>query len=127
MVPDQLSTKTIALPAAGATANTASIDLGFVTPGSLPALEAQLSVPATPSLVDAKTIIYYLEDSPDNATFTRRGIFGTQLGAGGAGAAAAVYRLSLPPDVKRYLRGSADVLAAGGSNIAVSFTFRLAA
>jgi hypothetical protein len=118
---------TTALPAAGANVTSASIDLGAATAGRIPRVEADISVPATPSLVDAKTIIFTLMDSADNITFAADAwapAF-TITGAGGLGAAAADFRIKLPIGVKRYIALNAAVLAAGGSNIAVSFQLAL--
>lgn len=112
----------VALPAAGASAYTASIDLG--TGPHLERTEFQLDLPATPALVDAKTVIGALQDSADNVTFADIAALGviTALGAGGVGAAAQTATFRLPPTVNRYLRARFTVLAAGGSNIAVTGT-----
>lgn len=129
MIRDQLSTKTVALPAAGATAVTASLDLKSTNPGPLPALQVELELPDLENLVDAKTVSVILEHSADDVTFVTVPTVGNMVvtGAGGAGAAAKVWRFNLPPDVKRYIRGSATVLAAGGDNTASALTLALAA
>lgn len=113
-----------ALPAAAASAVTDSLDLGQDKVQSLEAIEFEISVPATPELVDAKTITYTIEDSADDVTFAAVDplISTTSLGAGGAGAAAKLTRFRLPSHTRRYVRLKAAVEAAGGSNIAVSFT-----
>lgn len=118
---DYLLISTKALPAAGATANGDSIDLGASS--SPEAVQFNLSVAAVPALVDAKTIIYTFEDSADNSSFAAIAELSTvtSTGAGGVGAAAVDRNVYLPPSVRRYVRVSATVLAAGGSNIAVSF------
>lgn len=120
--------KTKALPAAAATAYTDSINLGTVIPGPIGSgLELQILCPAVPDLVDAKTITYYLQDSADDSTFANVVGVGNivQTGAGGVGAAAVTVRLYLPPGIRQYIRVSAAVLTAGGSNIAKSFTLQL--
>lgn len=115
---------TKALPAAAASAVTASLDLGQDKIQSLEAIEFEISVPATPALVDAKTIIYTVEDSADNSSFAAvdPAITTTSLGAGGVGAAAKLTRFRLPSHTRRYVRLKATVLTGGGDNTAVSFT-----
>lgn len=116
--------KTKAHAAAAASASTASIEVG---PGMVETMQAQIVAPAVPALVDAKTIIFTFEDSADDSTFAAIPELATltQLGAGGAGAAAATRTVYLPPSVRKYVRVTAAVLAAGGDNTAVSFTFQL--
>lgn len=116
------------LPAAAASVGTAGIDLGQTTLG--PAgdeFEGVISIDATPSLVDAKTIILTVEDSADNSSFAAIAGLGTLTvtGAGGVGAAAASQRFRFPPGTRRYVRVSAAVLTAGGDNTAVSFYLSL--
>lgn len=109
-----------ALPAAGASAYTASLDIG--TGPHVERTEFQLDIPATPALVDAKTVIGALQDSADNVTFADIAALGviTALGAGGVGAAAQTATFRLPPTANRYLRARFTVLAAGGNNTAVT-------
>jgi hypothetical protein len=116
-----------ALPAAGASASTDSLDLGTTTGGRIPRVELRLKVPATPDLVDTKTIIYTFEDSADNSSFAAVADLPTvtSTGAGGVGAAAVERNFKLPIGIRKYVRVTAAVLAAGGSNIAVSFTLAL--
>ncbi|MEA3186221.1 MAG: hypothetical protein QOD99_51 [Chthoniobacter sp.] len=117
----------IALPAAGAAANTAALNLGTTTPGRVPRVELLVSVPATPSLVDAKTIIHTVQDSADGVTFAAVADLPTitQLGAGGVGAAAVSRQFKLPIGLKQYVRLNSAVLAAGGDNTAISATLAL--
>lgn len=117
-----------ALAAAGATANSAAINLGAVEPGQLVnEFDVLIEVPATPSLVDAKTVIFTLQDSADGTTFAAIPELATLtiLGAGGVGAAAAERRVKLPTSVRQYLRLSQVTLAAGGDNTAISSTLSL--
>jgi len=117
-----------ALPAAAATANGASLDLGDIFIGTLAdRVEVVVSVPATPSLADTKNATLTLQDSADNATFAAIASLAPLIvtGAGGAGAAAASRRYKLPPGTRRYLRLSSAVDSAGGSNIAVSATLQV--
>ncbi len=115
---------TTALPAANANNNSASIDTAEVNPGRVPGVELLMSMPATPSLVDAKTITLTLQDSADNATFNNVVDVPAQVvtGAGGVGAAALSYQFKLPIGLRRYVRLNAAVLAAGGDNTAISTT-----
>lgn len=123
-------TKTKALPAAAAANYSNSIDLGQTTLGpAADHIEVEISIPATPALVDDKTIILTLKDSADDSTFTAIPAIATltQTGAASAGAAAASRRFKLPPSCRRYLRLDAAVLTAGGDNTAVSYTLKVLA
>lgn len=122
--------KTKALPAANAANASDSIDLGQTTLGpAADDIEVEISIPATPALVDAKTITLTLKDSADNSSFAAIPSIATlvQTGAGGAGAAAASRRFKLPPSTRQYLRLDAAVENGGGSNIAVSYTLKVLA
>lgn len=116
-----------ALPAAGASASSDSINLGaFAGFGSIRPEEVNLifGVPATPSLTEAKVITLTIEDSADNSSFTAiasiaaRTITGQAAAAGGA---AFEDKIPLPYDARQYIRITAAVESGGGSNIAVSF------
>lgn len=122
--------QTKALPAAAATAYTTAIDLGAQSAlAELAAeVEFEVSVPATPALVEAKTIIIDIQTDNDVAFGSPKTVIdniitvtGAALAAGGA---AASQRFRLPTNAERYLRAAATVLADGGSNIAVSFTLK---
>lgn len=117
-----------ALPAAGASNASDAIDLGSEQPGRIvDQFDVLIEVPATPSLGDTKTVTLTLQDSADGVTFADipqiTGIVAT--GAGGVGAAAVEQRRTLPASVRRYLRLSQAVAAAGGDNTAVSATLSL--
>jgi len=114
--------QTKALPAAGASASTNGIFIG--TGPHVERLEINLAVPATPSLVDAKTVTLTLEHGSDGVNFTTISEIAPQVatGAGGAGGAALNATFRLPPSFQGWLRATATVLAAGGDNTAVSFT-----
>lgn len=123
-------TKTKALPAAAAANYSNSIDLGSTTLGPVAdEIELDISIEATPALVDDKTITLTVKDSADDSTFTAIPSLATlvQTGAGGAGAAAASRRLKLPPSCRRYIRLDAAVLTAGGDNTAKSYTLKVLA
>jgi hypothetical protein len=130
MIPDALSRRSIALPAAGATANTASLDLGSA-PGPVPALQVEILVAALTALVATKKITLTLQHSSDNGgsdAFADVPGTGTMVVTGitGNGAPASLFRLYLPSDVKRYIRATATVEAAGGDSTAKTFTLQFA-
>jgi hypothetical protein len=116
---------TKALPAAAATNTSDSIDLLDKSPGlKLRNAEIEVALPATPALVDAKTITLAIHDSADNSSFaaipTLASVVAT--GASSAGAAAITRKFKLPESARRYIRLSQTVETGGGSNIAVSST-----
>lgn len=112
--------KTIALPAAAATANSASLDIG--TGPHACCIELRINIPALPALVDAKTITVKLQDSADNITFADIEELASLVitGAGGVGAAAVEREVRLPSSTNRYVRLTVIALAAAGDNTAVS-------
>ena len=121
---ERTTLKTVALPAANASAVTAVLDFGAALPGPQK-IEVSLELPALPSLVDTKKVTLDLEQSDDNSTFAVIPGTGNMsvVGAGGAGAAAKTFRLNLPPVFKRYVRAKAAVESGGGDNTAKSLTF----
>ena len=123
---DALLIRILALPAAGANASTASIDLGQTPPNEF-RFEVEMDLPALPSLADTKKASITLEDSADGSTFAAiSGLAPLEVtGAGGAGAAAVNRRVRLPADVRRYLRAKAVVEATGGNNTTKSLTVAL--
>lgn len=123
---DALLIRTLALPAAGAAANTDPIDLGQEPPNEF-RFEVELDLPALPSLADTKKATIVLEDSADGTTFAAiPGLDALEVaGAGGTGAEAIKRRLRLPADVRQYLRANVTVEAAAGDNTAQSLTMAL--
>lgn len=126
-VADSTLQLTKALPAAGATATTDSVDLGPDGSHSRPlanGLEVHISTPALPALVEDKTVVYKVTHSADDSTFTDLLTLhaATITGGTGDGADASQYRFYLPPDCNRYIKVAATVLADGGNNTGVSFT-----
>lgn len=115
---------TKALPAAAATAYTDGLDLGQTKVQSLEAIEFEISLPAVPDLVDAKTITISVQDSADDSSYAAvdPAITTVITGAGGVGAAAKTVRFRLPSQTRRYVRLKTDVLTAGGDNTAKSVT-----
>ena len=131
MIPDALSRKSIALPAAAATANTASIDLGSA-PGPVPSLQVELLIAALTVLIATKKITLTLQHSSDDgSTDAFADVPGTgamiAVGKAGNGLDATTFRLFLPKDVKRYIRATATVETGGGDNTAKTFTLQLSA
>lgn len=120
-------TKSKALPAAGASASTDSLDLGAATAGPLGhALEMHIEVEACPNLVEDKDIDIELEHSADDETFVPvPGTGNFQVTGGtGNGAPATSFRFYLPPDTLQYIRATASVETGGGTNTASAFTLR---
>lgn len=125
---DKLLLTTKALPAAAANNSHDGIDIGArTTPrGSFPGeVEIEISWPALPSLADAKTVTFTVQDSADNSSFTSLGLTHVITGAGGAGVAAGTKRFRLPRSVRRYVNVNQAVLTAGGDNTAQSTTVSL--
>ena len=122
--------ETKALPAAGGgTASTGSFDLGDADQ-KLARVEFELSAPAlgaTP-LPNGETMIYDLEDSPDDSSFASvADAVITQTGASGAGAAAVVQRIGIPSDIRQYVRVTATLSSGGATAAASSMTLSLVA
>lgn len=119
LLKDALLRSTHALPNGAATTNGAGIDLANSTRGEFVAeCEAVITAPAltTGELGDGQTIAYHLyhDTAVGFGSETLIATLGTQTGAGGAGAAAAEYRIKLPSTVKRYLR--LKTVKTGASN-----------
>jgi hypothetical protein len=120
--------KSKALPAAAASNDADGVDLGTVALGPTgDHIELEVSIPATPSLVDAKIITLTIKDSADGETYAAIPELSTlvRTGAGGAGAAAATRRVRLPRTTRRFVTVGAAVETGGGSNIAVSYSYKL--
>ncbi len=125
---DALLITTKALPAAAASNSHDGIALGARTSpnGTFTGdVELEISWPALPALVDAKTVTFTVQDSADNVTFATLGLTHVLTGAGGAGVAAGTKRFRLPRTVKAYVNVLQAVLTAGGDNTAVSTTVSL--
>lgn len=124
-VADSTMTRTKALPAAGASAASDSVDLEANHVGNLgDRLALHVSTPALPNLVEDKTVTFSLEDSADDSSWAA--LLGlsaaTVTGATGGGAAAQEFIFFLPPSTRRYIRLVGSVQADGGNNTAASFT-----
>jgi hypothetical protein len=128
-VKDATFSQSKALPAAGASASTTAIDLGAQSGKQdfIPEMEFEVAVPATPNLVQDKTIIIDIQTDNDSAFGSPKTIIDniiTVTGGAGGGGAAASERFRLPTSVERYIRATATVLASGGDNTGVSFTLK---
>lgn len=122
---------TRALPNGAATVNSNGIDLGSKTAWGdrLAQCELLLSAPAltTTQQPDAKTLTYTIQhdDASDfGSAATLAGSVIVQTGAGGAGAAAATFRMKIPTNCKRYVR-VAIVGSATGDSSGASATLEL--
>lgn len=119
-------TRTLALPAAGASASSESIDLSATTQAESH-FEVEIAVPALANLAEAKKLTVTLEDSADDASFAPiAGLAPLEVtGGAGGGATAASLRVRLPNSTRRHLRATADVEAVGGDSTADSLTLGL--
>lgn len=126
---DELLKVTKALPAAAANADSDSIDLEQASAFPLnEGIDVELAIPATPDLVEAKTVIFTFKDSADDTTFAAIPELATLTVTGAAAAAggpAATRVIRLPSSARRYINVNASVLADGGDNTGVSYTLSL--
>jgi len=118
---DALLTVTAALPNGAANTSTPGIDLGHSTFGDFVApVEFQLSIPAltTSEQPNDKVLTYTVETDTDSnfGSPTVAMTLGTQVGAGGAGAAAVEFRFALPTTTERYVRAKATGDDTGNSS-----------
>ena len=118
--------RTVALPAAAATATTEPFNLIQKPPHECH-FEVELTLPSLPSLADTKKATVTLEDSEDGITFAAIVALASLevTGAGGAGASTVTRKVRLPSDVRQYIRAKVAVEAAGGNNTAKSLTMAL--
>ena len=115
----------LALPAANATATTASLDLGL-NPGRIENVEVEVSVDATTTLVDTKDIDVTLQESDDNSTFTDvAGITLKVTGVSGNGNDEAKAQVRPSRATKRYVRASVAVESGAGDVTAAKAHIRL--
>jgi hypothetical protein len=118
---------TLALPAAGANANSASIDLG-PNAGQIENVEIEIDVDATSALVDTKDIDVKLQDSADNSTFADIEELANPLvkvTSDGGGSSRTRLQVRLPRSAKRYIQMNVAVESAGGDVTANSAHLRL--
>jgi hypothetical protein len=112
-----------ALPAAGATANTSSIDLGIAAP-TLAGTDSSftITIPAT-TTATGQTFTFTVQDSDDNSSFASVAPMASRVITGVSNATAATtFSWRFPSSVRRYVRVSAVASATTGNQTAISFT-----
>ncbi len=125
---DSTSYRTVALPAAAASAATGYLDLG---PGGGRNMEQgilSIALPATPSLANTKSITVTVQEcATSGGSYTTVPGYGnlSVTGAGGVGAAAKTWSLRVHDHVLQFVKVSFAVEASGGDNTAVSATVAL--
>lgn len=112
---------TLALPNGAATTTSTGIDLGVGTQSDFSAnteLVIDGPVLTTAELPNTQTITYdvYHDTASGFGTETLLATLGTQVGAGGAGAAAKTFRMGFPSNVKRYIRVKTTNSGAGNAS-----------
>jgi hypothetical protein len=115
--------KSVALPAAGASASTAAIHFGTSDLGS--ACKIKLSLEALPSLVNTKKATVTLtECDTEGGSYTTLETVGNMAvtGPSSGGSAAKEWELYLPPVHKAYIKAAVAVESAGGDNTAKTLT-----
>lgn len=125
---ESYSYRTVALPAAGASAVTGALDLGPGGGRNMEQAILTLALPATPSLANTKSVtVTVTECATVGGSYTTVPGYGNMsvTGAGGAGAAAETWSLRLHDHVLQYVKISVAVEASGGDNTGVTFTASL--
>ena len=115
-----------ALPAANANKTTTPIDLEQIVGGQLDNVQFEVAIPATPALVEGKSITVQVYDgaASDSLAVVDPLIQTTVTGAAeAAGGAAKTVRFRLPPTARRYVALYLAVEASGGDNTGVDVTF----
>jgi hypothetical protein len=125
---DALTTVSRALPAANANVDSPVIDLGSNPFPNNEDVDLLLTLPATTTLVDAKTVTFTVKDGAAANSLAAVTLIGSAVVTGktGDGSDAAAFRFKLPSSIRRYIAVNAAVLADGGDNTATSFTVALA-
>jgi hypothetical protein len=125
-IKDKAKIVTTALPAAGANVTSTAIDLEQVAGGQIEGVELELSVPATDTLVDNKSITFQVWTGATTTLAVADPLLSTTVtGTSGNASAAKVVRFRLPPDCLRYVGINASVPADAGTNTATDFTVSL--
>lgn len=121
---DELLKVTQALPAAGASVTSSGIPVGK---GEFDGIDLLIEIPATPNLVDDKSVTVKLQDSADGESFADVSEYASIVvtGAGGLGAAAKSVQLRMPRTVREHIALNIDTEAAGGDNTAIKATLQL--
>jgi len=124
---DAKNSVTKALPAANATNQSGTIDLG---PGPYhpEGLMLEIAIPALANNIDStKSVTIKLQDSADDITYADVDalISTTVAGVASTGSAAKTVTIHLPPNVRRYIQFNQAVVTGGGDNTASSVTYSL--
>ncbi len=121
---DAAKVGTLAVPAAGANASGAAVDLEQVNGGILENVDFEIAIPALPNLADAKVLTVTVQDSADGATWANLdpSQVTTVTGVSTNGSAAKGVRFRIPPQARRYIGVNLAVAAAGGDSTAKSVT-----
>ena len=121
--------RSLAIPAAGASATTAYLDLVTVTPGRVPNVELQLLTSAAlPNLANGTTVTFTVLGSTDNgADYLPIADLPSYVltGANATGSAALAAQVKLPIHLPRYIALQVTVEAGAGNNTAVTATIQL--
>lgn len=116
--------KKIAFPAAGASAETESLDISSGAGNA----ELCVGIPALAALVASKSATVVISESDDNSIFANAPWAPevSVVGATGGGAEAKEQRIGIPSTAKRYVKATVSVAADGGDNTAAELAFALA-
>jgi hypothetical protein len=125
---DKLTSVSKALPAANANADSDVIDLGLSPFPTTDTVELLVTLPATTTLVEAKTVTFTVKDGAAADSLAALTLVGSAVvtGKAGDGSDAVSFRFKLPSSVRRYIAVNAAVLADGGDNTGTAFTVALA-
>ena len=128
---DTKLTVTKALPAAGASNNTGTIDLG-VGPWHPEEVLIEISIPACSGQTDTtKAVTITAQHSSDDSSYANlddgtganNDVVLTTPGVASTGAAARVATVKLPPGTKRYIQFTQAVTSGGATLTAISVTY----
>jgi hypothetical protein len=119
---DALLIQSKACPAAGATAQSGTIDLGANRKPI--GMELEVSIPAMAANTDpTKSLTVKIQESDDDSTYTDAAMPAVvTAGVATRGSAAKVVYLPLPVDLKRYIQANLAVSASGPNLTANSVT-----
>lgn len=111
---------TKAFPAAGASANSDSVDLKAERASAVSrnGLEVHVTVPDLDNLAEGYDATISFEDSADDSSFAAiaNAPIYTFTGGSGDGVSGEKYRFYLPPETRRYFRAVIAVETSGGDN-----------
>ena len=109
---------TTTLPAADASADGDSIDLGAAGTAALRSIEVEVAIPALDNLADDKDLTVKIQDSADDTTFADISELSSIVvsGADGDGSDAENAKVRLPSSTRQYIRANYAVEDGGGDN-----------